>query len=97
MKGHMSPQVPGILLPHGHGVLLCCNTAFQTGAVRDEGSDPDMEGAGRGLSGSQQIQGQPAGHDHHWLDQRSEMCIFCTKHKVLLRCMTQCCQVCLFT
>lgn len=63
----VSPQVPSVLLPHGPGVLLCCPAASQAGAVRNEGSDQDMEGARRGHPGTQQIQGQPVGNDCYWL------------------------------
>lgn len=67
----MSLQVPRVLLPHGPGVLLWCAAAPQAGAVRNEGSHQDVEGAGRGHPGTQQIQGQSAGHDSHWVGQRS--------------------------
>lgn len=60
---HVSAQVPGVLLPHGPGVLLCCTAAPPVGAVRNEGGDQDVEGARGGHPGPQQIQGQPAGHD----------------------------------
>lgn len=62
---YVSLQVPGVLLPHGPGVLLCCPAASQAGAVRNEGSDQDVEGARRGHPGTRQIQGQSAGYDHH--------------------------------
>lgn len=61
----VSLQVPGVLLPHGPGVLLCRPAASQTGAVRNEGGDQDVEGARRGHPGSRQIQGQSAGDDSH--------------------------------
>lgn len=67
----MSLQVPCVLLPQGPGVLLRRPAASQAGAVGNEGSHQDVEGAGRGHAGTQQIQGQPAGDDSHWLGQRS--------------------------
>ena len=62
---HVSLQVPGVLLPCGPGVLLCRPAASQAGADGDEGSDPDVEGAGGGHPGTQQIQRQSAGDDCH--------------------------------
>lgn len=64
-------QVPGVLLPHGPGVLLCCPAASQAGAVRNEGSHQDVEGARRGRPGTRQIQRRSAGYDSHWVGQRS--------------------------
>lgn len=63
----MSPQVSGVLLPQGPGVLLCCTAASQAGAVRDEGGDQDVEGPRGRHPGPQQIQRQPAGHDRYRL------------------------------
>ncbi len=62
---YVSLQVPSVLLPHGPSVLLCCPAASQAGAVRNEGSDQDVEGARRGHPGTQQIQRQSAGYDRH--------------------------------
>lgn len=70
--GHiMSLQVPGVLLPHGPGVLLCCPAAPQTAAVRNEGSHQDVEGARGGRPGTRQIQRRSAGYDSHRVGQRS--------------------------
>lgn len=49
------------------GVQLCCPAASQAGAVGDEGSDQDVEGARGGRPGTRQIQRQSAGHDCHWV------------------------------
>ena len=67
----MCVQVPRVLLSQGPGVLLQCPAASQAGAVGDEGSDQDVEGAGRRHPGPRQIQGQPSRHDCHRLGQRS--------------------------
>lgn len=64
---YVSLQVPSVLLPHGPGVLLCRPAASPAGAVRNEGSDQDVEGARRGHPGTQQIQGQSAGDDCYWV------------------------------
>lgn len=51
----MSLQVPRVLLPDGPGVQLRVTDASQAGAVRDEGSHPHVEGAGRGQPGAQEV------------------------------------------
>lgn len=66
-----SLQVPGVLLPHGPGVLQRRPAAPQAAAVGDEGGDQDVEGAGGRDPGARQIQRQPAGDDRHRLGQRS--------------------------
>lgn len=67
----MSLQVPRVLLPDGPGVQLRVTAASQAGAVRDEGSHPHVEGAGRGQPGAQEIQGRAAGYGRRRLGQRS--------------------------
>ena len=88
----MSLQVPCVLLPHGRGVLLHSPAAPQAGAVRNEGSDQDVEGPWRGYSGSQKIQRQSAGYDCHRVGERS-VCDHVSQELCLVTSFSECCQV----